>query len=301
MKARDVLDLLLLAAVWGASFIFMRRAAPEFGPVPLVAVRVTIAAAFLMAIVLLHGRTAELRAQPGALLVVGILNSALPFALIGFAVLHISGGHAALLNASTPLWGALVAWLWFGDKLNTSRVFGLLLGLVGVAVLSGGRGGGAADTSLPAVVAMLLATLSYGVSASYTRRYLSQLPALTIATGSMLGASASLLIPAWLLWPTGEISFMAWASAAIMGVVSTGIAYIIYFRLVASIGPARAIAVTFLVPAFGMLWGALFMDETVTLRMLAGGGVILLGTALSTGLLMLPLRRRNPPGSSADG
>lgn len=291
MRARDVIHLLVLAAVWGASFIFMRRAAPEFGPVPLVAVRVGIAAAFLLAIMTLRGRTTELRTQPLALLVVGILNSALPFALIGFAVLHISGGHAALLNASTPLWGALVAWLWFGDRLNRSRVCGLLLGLAGVAVLSGGRGGGAGETSLLAVAAMLLATLSYGVSASYTRRYLSQLPALTIATGSMLGATASLLVPAWLLWPSGAISVTAWASAAVMGIVSTGIAYIIYFRLVASIGPARAIAVTFLVPAFGMLWGTLFMDETVTLRMLAGGGVILLGTALSTGLLAFPRGR----------
>ncbi len=290
MRIRDVVDLLLLAAVWGASFIFMRRAAPEFGPVPLVAVRVGIAAAFLLTIMMLRGRTAELRAQPLALLMVGILNSALPFALIGFAVLHISGGHAALLNASTPLWGALVAWLWFGDRLNASRVCGLLLGLAGVGVLSGGSGNSGAS-SLPAVAAMLLATLSYGVSASYTRRYLSQLPALTIASGSMLGATASLIIPAWLLWPAGDVSLTAWASAAIMGVVSTGIAYIIYFRLVASIGPARAIAVTFLVPAFGMLWGALFMDETVTLRMLAGGGVILLGTALSTGLLAFPRRR----------
>ena len=285
MRPRDTAELCMLAALWGASFLFMRQAAPDFGPVGLIFVRVLFAALFLLPILVWRGQAGELLRHAGPLAVVGLLNSALPFVLIAWALLSLTAGFASIVNATAPLWAALVAWLWFGERLTRWRAAGLAIGFVGVGVLVSGKAGFHGEHIALSVAAGLLATLSYGVSANYTQRYLTGVSSLAIATGGQLAAALVLApLAAW-LWPAGEIGVQAWVAVTVLAIACTSVAYILYFRLIANIGPARAIAVTFLIPAFGMGWGVLILDEALGLRMLAGAGVILAGTALATGLV----------------
>lgn len=285
MRARDVADLLLLAALWGASFLFMRVAAPQFGPFPLMAWRTGIGALALLPLLFLAGGARELVRAAPRIALVGLVNSALPFVLFGYAMLHLSAGFASVLNAVAPFWSAIVAFLWFGERLGAFRIAGLVVGFSGVLILVWGRAGfGEGGTGLP-ILAALAATLSYGIAANYTRRYLGGVTALTNAAGSQVFAALFLAPLAWLYWPTRMPDMQAWLNVVLLGVLSTGLAYVLFFRLIARVGPNRAIAVTFLIPVFGMLWGALFLRESVDLRMVAGAAVILAGTALTTGLV----------------
>ncbi|MCB1888867.1 MAG: DMT family transporter [Rhodocyclaceae bacterium] len=285
MTRRDGLDLVLLAAIWGASFLFMRIAAPAFGPVMLIELRVGIAAAVLMPVLAWRGGLRCLRSHGGSLAFVGLTNSALPFVLYAWALLSVPAGFAAVANASSPLWAAVVAWLWLGDRLGRGAVLGLLLGFVGVVVLSWNRLGFAGGGSGWAVLACLAATLSYGVAANFTKRHLAGVPALAVAAASQLYAALMLLPLAATRWPAAAPDGSAWLSVVALGVVCTGLAYFLYFRLIERVGPARAISVTFLVPLFGMLWGVSFADEIVTGNQLAGCAIILAGTALTHGLV----------------
>jgi len=285
MRARDGVELMLLAAIWGASFLFTRMAAPAFGPIALIFVRVLVATLCLLPILLWRGQGRSLWTHAGPLVVIGIFNSGLPFVLIAWGMLSLTAGFASIVNATAPLWAALVARLWFGERLTRGRALGLVIGFVGVGVLVSGKAGFHGEHVMLAVGAGLLATLSYGVSANYTKRYLTGVSSLTIATGGQLVSAIALAPLAWWLWPAGEVNASAWWAAILLALVCTALAYILYFRLIAHVGPARAIAVTFLIPAFGMGWGVLFLDEPVGLRMLLGAGVILIGTALATGLV----------------
>lgn len=291
-----LVDFLLLAAIWGASFLFMRLATVEFGALPTAAVRVAIAALFLLPVLVLRGHAPQLRRHWRPVLFVGLLNAGIPFACYAFALLHITTGLSSILNATVPLFGALVAWAWLDDRPGGSRLLGLALGFTGVALLAAdsaglkaaaGATGWRAFLPLLAIGACLLATLCYALSASYTRRYLSGLPPLLTATGSLIGATLGLALPALWLWPAVMPGARAWLALLAVGVVCTGLAYVLYFRLIETQGPARALAVTFVVPVFAVIYGVLFLGEQVTLWMLGCGAVIVLGTALSTGLLKL--------------
>ncbi|NML14192.1 DMT family transporter [Azohydromonas caseinilytica] len=287
MKGRDRLELIVLAALWGGSFLFMRLAAPAFGASGLAAVRVAVATAVLLPLLGLTqpGALAACRGRWGALTVVGLLNSALPFLCYSFAAQSISAGLASIFNATTPLWGALVAWIWFRERLDGPRLLGLALGFAGVLGLAWDKASfkaGAQDTGL-AVLACLAATLMYGVAANATRRWLTGVPALALATGSQGVATLALALPAALAWPAQPAGLTAWSAALALGVLSTGVAYVLYFRLIARVGPARATTVTYLIPLFAVLWGFLALQEALTLSMLLGGAVILLGTSLATG------------------
>lgn len=288
MKLSDLLELVILAALWGGSFLFMRIATPEFGPVALIALRVGIAALFLTPILLFRSGFTPLRGKWRSIFVVGALNSALPFCLFAFSTLHLTGGFTSILNATAPLWGALIAWVWLGDRLSRSRTVGLLVGFAGVLVLVQGKLGVRIEGGALAVPAALLATLSYGIAANYTKQTLTGVDPLAVATGSQITAAALLLWPAILLWPDQPISTTAWLALLVMAIASTGIAYVLYFRLIASVGPARAISVTYLIPLFGVLWGSLFLDEALSPNMIFGGAIILIGTALATGVARLP-------------
>jgi drug/metabolite transporter (DMT)-like permease len=293
MKARDYFDLLLLAAVWGASYLFMRFAAPEFGPVPLIAVRVAIASAFLLPLLLFRqGRpgVSALRRDWRGLFALGAVNSALPFCLSAYATLLVTAGYASILNATTSLWGALVAWLWLRDRLSGGGVAGLCLGFGGVVILVVGKTSFAAGGAGPAVAACLLAAFCYGASANFTRRHLPGVDPLRLATGSQLAAMLPLALIALVAWPARPPSLKAWLTVFALGVGGTGVAYLLYFRLIRNVGPTRAISVTYLVPAFGVVWGAIFLHEAVTLPMIAGAVVILLGVGLTTGALSLSPR-----------
>lgn len=286
-----IVEFMLLAAIWGSSFLFMRLGAVEFGPLPTAAIRVAVAAAFLLPLVWLRGLGPDLRRHWKPIFLIGVFNSGIPFACFAFAVLSITTGLSAILNATVPLFGALIAWLWLKDRPANSRVLGLVIGFAGVALLAWDKASFKPDASgvAPAwaVLACLLATLCYGWSANAAKRYLGGLPALVTSTGSQIGALLVLALPGLWFWPERPPSLQAWLSLLVVGVVCTGIAYVLYFRLIEHAGPARALAVTFVVPVFAMFYGALFLGEAVTGWMLLCGGVIVCGTALSTGLLAL--------------
>ncbi len=286
-----VRDFVLLAAIWGSSFLFMRMGTVEFGPLPTAAVRVAIAALFLLPLVWLRGLLPVLHKNWKRIFFIGLLNSGIPFACFSFALLSISTGLSAILNATVPMFGALIAWVWLKDKPTASRVLGLVIGFAGVAMLAWDKATFKPDASgvAPgwAVLACLLACVCYGISASYTKRYLSGLPPLVTAAGSQMGATLGLALPALWLWPARMPGAPAWLALLAVGVVCTGLAYILFFRLIENAGPPRALAVTFLVPVFAVLYGVLFLKESVTPWMIVCAGVIVCGTALSTGLLHL--------------
>lgn len=300
MKPREHAELLLLAALWGGSFLFMRVAAGEFGPLALVALRTGVAAMLLVPLLAWRGGLDEWRGRWHRVVLVGALNSALPFVAFAYAALAITAGLSSIFNATVPLWGALIARAWLGERLGSARAAGLAVGFAGVLALgwrqAGGQGG--AVSSAGAIAACLAATAMYGFAAHYTRRRLADVTPLAVAAGSQL-ASVALLAPlAVLAWPATTPSPQAWGAALLLGLLCTGVAYVLYFRLIASAGAAQAMAVTYLIPLFGVFWGWLALDEPVTAQMGAGGAAILLGTALATG--MLAPRRPAAPALTRD-
>ena len=285
--------LILLAAIWGASFMFMRVGVPEFGPIIFTTLRTGIAAVFLLFCLALFKETKALKGQWRDIFVVGALNTAIPFVLFGYATLTLTAGTTSVLNATTPMFGAIVAYAWLKDKLSLSSTFGLVIGFLGVYLLVSEnlhfdltltQPAVKSNTLLPTLAAML-AALCYGISANYTKKYLSNIKPLALAAGSQIAATALLLPLSLFFLPQTLPSSNALWSVLLIGIVCTGFAYILFFRLIAQLGPAKAISVTYLIPAFGILWGGLFLGEIISLMMLIGCGVILLGVALTTGVL----------------
>ena len=298
IKKTWLADYLALGALWGSSFLFMRFSAVEFGAMATAAGRVAIAAAFLLPIVLIKRLLPELKQHWKKIFFMGIFNSAIPFACFAFALLSITTGLSAILNATVPMFGALVAWIWLKDKPALSRVAGIAIGFTGIALLAWDKATFKPDASgmAPgwAVLACLLACLCYGIAASFTKKYMAGINPMVTAAGSQIGATLGLALPAVWLWPAKPPSITAWVSLLVLGVACTGIAYILYFRLIEKAGPQRTLTVTFLIPVFAVFYGVLFLREGVTPWMLLCAAVIVCGTALATGLVSFkasPLRR----------
>ncbi len=281
------LEFILLAAIWGASFLLMKLGASDFGPFLTALLRVLLASLFLLPLLVWRGQLPALKKHYKPILLVGMLNSGIPFALFSFAVLHITTGLSSILNATVPLWGALVAWLWLKDKPSNWRIVGLVIGFAGVAALSWDKATFKADASSAgwAVLACLVATLCYGLAASFTKKYLQGVPPLASATGSQIGATLLLAVPGLISIPPQAPGLSAWAAIILLALFCTALAYIMYFRIIERAGPARAVAVTFLIPVFGVAYGAVLLNEAITLTMIICGAVIVLGTALATGVL----------------
>lgn len=294
MTPRDRLDLLLLGALWGASFLFMRMGAVDFGAVPLVFVRVAVASALLLPLLAWRDEWPALRQHWRPIALVGLVNTALPFVLFMVAALVLGVGLMSVFNATAPIWAALIAWLWLREGLNTSRALGLVIGVLGVVGLAWGkadfRPGSQGISPALGIGACLAAAVCYGIGANLSRKHLVGVPPMAVAAGSQFSAALLTLLPALWAWPAANPAPLAWLAAAALGLACTGWAYVLYFRLIARAGAANAISVTFLIPGFAMFWGWLFMGERPTAAMLAGCAVILLGTALSTGSLRLPRR-----------
>jgi drug/metabolite transporter (DMT)-like permease len=289
MKPRDVAELLLLGALWGGSFLFMRVAAPEFGPLALVWVRVGVAALVLLPLLAWRGQMAALRAHWKPIAVVGVLNSALPFLFFNIAALVLSAGLMAIFNATAPMWALLVAWGWLRQRPPAARMAGVALGFLGVVGLAWGNAdlppGDLGVSPALGIGLCVGASLMYGIAVNFTRRHLGSVAPLVVATGSQAAATVVLTLPALATWPAHWPSGGAWAAAFTLAMACTGLAYILYFRLIARAGATSAMSVTLLIPAFALLWGTLFLGEVPSEGMWAGCAAILLGTALSTGLL----------------
>ena len=289
MTGGDLTRLVALSALWGGSFLFMRLAVPEFGPVALVFVRVAGAAALLLPWLLWRGEGAALRAHWKPIALVGLVNTALPFTLFTVAALALGAGLMAVFNSTAPLWTALIAWAWFGQRPGVWPAAGLALGMAGVVGLSLDSAtlhAGALPIS-PAlgIAACLAASVLYGLGANLSRRLLVGVPPMAVAAGSQVASTLLLAVPTLWFWPSVPPSAAGWGSAVVLALLCTGVAYALYFRLIADIGATKAVSVTFLIPAFAIAWGALLLGERPTATMLVGCAVILLGTALSTGLL----------------
>lgn len=288
MKPVDLARLLVLAALWGGSFLFIRVAAPVLGPIVLVELRVLLAGLALLLYARLTRHQTDLRARWRQYLIIGALNSAIPFVLISTAELHLTASFAAILNATSPLFGAVAAAIWLRDQLSWPKVAGLGLGVAGVAVLVGWSPLELTSTVVLSIGASLLGAASYGLASVYTKAHVTGAPSLGMAVGSQLGASLLVLplVPA--APPTSLPSSAVLLCVVLLAVASTALAYVLYFRLIVEIGPASALTVTFITPIFGSAWGAIFLSERVGAGAIAGCAIILAGTVLVLGLLRWP-------------
>jgi drug/metabolite transporter (DMT)-like permease len=289
MKKSDLAILVLLGAIWGASFLFMRMGADQFGSMALAGMRAIGAAICSIPLLTSRERLAELRTHWWPVTLIGLSNSALPFVLFSYAAKSLPAGLSAIFDAIAPLLVAASGWLWLGEKLNASRACGLLVGLIGVVWLIGGNmsfGHGGAPVGW-AMAACVGANVCYTFGAHYSHHRMQTVTPLTVAIGSQF-ASAIMLLPftIW-FWPAKMPDAHAWVAMFGLAAACTSLAYVLFYRLLAHVGSARAMAVLYLIPVFGVIWGALFLRESVTLAMAGGCVVILLGIALTTGVLSL--------------
>ena len=290
MKFSHIAELLLLAALWGGSFLFMRIAAPVLGPVWLIECRVLLAGLLLLPVLAKLGLLGELRRNLIPLFLVGCLNSATPFLLLAFASVSLPTGLTSILNGTAPLFGTVVASVWLHEKLTPARIAGLVLGFVGVVIVVGWKTIDTTPGSLMAIVAALLAALMYAIAAPYIKQNLADVPSLVATTGSQLGAALIILPALPFTVPQQAPSAKVVISVLALAILSTAFAYILFFRLIQTIGSTKALTVTYLVPIFAMLWGTIVLQETVTSSMMLGCGLVLLGTAIANDVL--PLNRR---------
>lgn len=286
------LEYVALAAIWGSSFLFMRLGGAEFGFMATAGVRVMIGALVLMPLLWFSGQWGSLRRNAAKVLLIGLLNSALPFVLFAYAVTSISTGLSGILNATVPLFGAIIAWVWLKDRPGPARIAGLAIGFAGVVLLAKDSANFTAGGSGWAVLACLMAAVCYGFAANFTRKHLGQVHPMALAAGSQIGASMGLAVPTWWYWPSHNPGTGPWLALLVLGVVCSGLAYILYFRLISHVGPSKAMTVTFLVPLFAILYGTVLLGEQLTPWMLLCGAIVVLGTALATGVLQF--RRESP-------
>jgi drug/metabolite transporter (DMT)-like permease len=288
MRAKDFGMLLSLAAMWGASFLFIRIAVPTVGPIVLAFLRVSLAALGLVLYARLGRRDTALRGHWRPFLLLGLMNAAIPFVLIATAELHLTAALAAILNATTPLFAALLGVVWLGERLTPRIVSGLLCGLAGVAVLVGWSPFALDRALVVAVFASLLAALSYAVAGTIAKRVSAGVPVLSLALGQQLGAAALLLplaAPIVATTPTAmRLSLPVALAIVTLALLCTSVGYLLYFALIANIGPTRTLGVTFLVPPFGLLWGVLFLHEAVQPSTALGLSLILFSVLLTSGL-----------------
>jgi drug/metabolite transporter (DMT)-like permease len=300
MKPVHIAALLLLGAIWGASFLFIGIAVGEFGPLCLMFLRVAIAGLVLVLFAALrqrrHGSNIklDLRSKWPQYLTLGLLNSALPFTLIAFSELSIPVALAAILNSTTPLFTALVATAWGYEALTGRKVWGALLGMIGVTVLVGGSPAAVNAELIIAILASLLAACCYGAGTVYASKHISGLPAAYASIIQLLSAAFILAVPAALTVPPELPSSSAMLALLALTLLSTTCAYLLYFFLLQHVGPTRTASVTFIVPVFGSLWGIMFLHESFSALMLVGMATIL----ISVGLVMdvqIDKRKRGTP------
>lgn len=295
MKAADFFRLTLLAAIWGSSFLFMRIGAPVLGPAVMIAWRVGSAALFLAVIAVLLRKPLGLRRHWRHFSILAFFNLALPFLLYGYASKTLSASMLSVINATAPIWSALIGALWQRRMLAPRTMLGLLLGMVGVALLVGFDHVSTADGAGLAIAAGLLAAFCYGIATVYTRSAPAVEP-LANAHGSMWLATL-MVLPVLPFFPAPASPTPGVLAAVLaLGVLCSGVAFLLYFRLIQNVGATSALTVTFITPLFGILWGTLFLGETIGWYTVAGSAIVIVGTALVTGFTpSLPWLRKSRP------
>lgn len=291
MTLKQVGALTLLGAIWGASFIFIRMAVEPFGPIFMMAVRVLLATLVLFAYIGLTGAQIQFRSHWRKFLVLGALSSAIPFTLIAFAELTITGSMAAILNSTTPLFAAVVASVWLGDTLTPSKIAGAVMGIIGVSFIVGGSPVTIDSAFMLATLSSLGAALCYAVGGVFAKKAFEGVDNLSMSVGQMIGATL-LLIPVSVPFvPTHVPPTDAILAVVALAVIATAFAYRLYFYLLITAGPTKALTVTFLVPVFGVIWGAILLNEPISTGMFIGLALILLSVSLVTGFRPTALMR----------
>jgi drug/metabolite transporter (DMT)-like permease len=290
MTASDVLRLVALAAIWGASFIFFRVVAPVLGAIWTAEFRVLIAGIALLGFATISKSNLEWRKYGLWYAVIGVINSGIPFALIAFAQLKLTASMAAILNATTPMWSLIIGTLAFGVRFTLWKAFGLLLGIVGVGVLVGWSPLEPGLQTTLSILAMLTATLCYGIATNMTRAKLQDAPPLGSAVGSQLASSALLAVFMPFDLPRAVPSSTVILCILALALACTAVAYLMYFRLIRDIGAIPASTVTLIVPIFSMIWGTLFLGENITITKVLACATILCGVGFINGFLPLPKR-----------
>jgi drug/metabolite transporter (DMT)-like permease len=271
-------ELTVLAAIWGASFLFMRVAANDFGALPLVQVRLTLGALVLLPFLWQARARFPAKAWP-MLALIGVINSAVPFALFAWAAQRAPAGIGAITNSLAVLFTALVAFAFYGERIGARRVAALFGGFAGVVVLASAKTAGASVGT--AVLAGTTSALLYGFGANMVRTRLAGFPPAAVAAAT-LGTAALLLLPFSLwAWPDHPVRATSWGAAIALGVMCTGLAYALYYRLIQRVGAARAVTVTYLVPLFAVAWAWLVLGEALTWPMAIAGTLILGSVAVS--------------------
>ncbi len=281
MRISDSLELLLLAALWGASFLFIRIAAPILGPVLLIELRLLIAGLTLLLCLIRLNLLRAIRQRLVPLFVIGCINLAFPYLLFAIAALYLPAGFASILNATAPLFGIVITGFWLREKLTISKFIGLVIGFAGVTILVGWTSIPVNLSFLGAVAAGLLGSCFYAISAAYAKLKLADVSPLASATGSLLASTVVLLpiTPFFLppVFPSLKVILVVLA----LSLFSTAFAAILHFRLISNIGASKSLTVGYLIPLFGMVWGALVLGEPITKSMIVGCILILSGTAIA--------------------
>ncbi len=294
MSGIDTLRLVLLSTLWGMSFLFMRVASPEFGAVPLVMVRMGVAALVLLPLFTVARYRQLFWEYKAPLAVLSVTNHVIPFSLLAYATLGLEAGFTSLINATTPIFTALIGMVAFATPITRQQYFGLAIAFVGVYVLSADRLDFSSGGDGWSILATLGATFCYGIAGNFSKARLSHLPIRVVAGGSVLISGLILLIPGVLFWPETMPSVQGWLNALALAVLSTAFAFFLYFQLLSSAGATATSTVTFLVPVSALLWGYLILGEVLSLQVMVGMAITLVGTAIAT--RMLRLRRAAAAG-----
>ena len=269
---RTTFELIALGAIWGGSFLFMRVAAKDFGPFPMVATRLAFGSVILLPL-LWRARATLRMGHLWKMLGLGALSAAIPFTLFAWGAERAPAGIGAIANSMTVLFAALVAFAAFGEKIGTRKAIALVAGFVGVVILASGRTAG--ENVAPAALAGAAASFCYGLAGNLIKRFLSDIAPTAVAAGCLLGATILTAPLAALTWPDAPIPGRSWLAVIALGVLSTGLAYAFYFRLIQRIGAPRAATATYLVPLFGVAWAWMFLGEALTPTMAVAGAIIL--------------------------
>ena len=290
MRGQDLARLVALGAMWGASYLFMRVAVPHMGAVLMIELRTLVAGLLLAAFLYATGGSANWRKHWRAYLFNGVVGTAVPFALIAQALHTIDASTAAILNALVPLFATVIAAAWIREPITPAKAGGIALSIAGTAVLVGWTPTPMTGAELFAASLSVVATILYGLNIVFTKVHLREASPRGISAATLLLAAAALAPFTPLDRDFAAIPANAWLALAALAIVSTTLAFIYYYRLIADIGPVKASTVTLLVPVFGMVWGIAFLGEPAAPGRIAGAAIILFGCALILGLVRLPSR-----------